>query len=222
MIYRIRAASINKIVGSIASIKMRDDYAPEISRAVSRIKQRGKLDILPDLNGIEIQKRARANDIINCVPLSKRGILISPRLKKIVDRFQLPQETQWIEAKATHYDQSFEYHYFYNYESPEKDLIDWDRSKFMEVNYVGKPKSEVQYSTSLKEIEQLRKNKVVRIDSPKLLYLKTPIKYDFFRLVFSTPGYFASERLKSAIEESACEGIELTPITELGFDVVFE
>lgn len=222
MLYRIKPATINKIVGSIASVKMRDDYAPEISRAVSRMKQRGKLDILPDLNGIEIQKRARANDIIICVPLSKRGILISPQLKRIVDSFLLPQETQWVEATATHYDQSYKYHYFYNYESPEKDLIDWDRSKFMEVNYVGKPKSEVQYSSSLKEIEQLRKNKVVRIDTPKLLYFKTPIKYDFFRLVYSTPGYFVSERLKNAIEESDCEGIELTPITELGFDVVFE
>lgn len=222
MIYRIRAASINKIVGSIASIKMRNDYAPELIRAVGRMKQRGKLDILPDLNGIEIRKRAKPNDIIICIPLSQSGILISQSLKQIVEGFKFPDEVQWVEATATHYDQSYKYHYFYNYESPEKDLIDWDRSKYVEVNHVGKPKSEVQYSISLEEIEHMRKNRKVRYDSPKSLYFKRSIPYDFFRLVYSTPGYFVSERLKNALEESDCEGVELTPITELGFDVVFE
>lgn len=223
MIYKIQPALINKVVGYEASIKMIEGYDYRPTNSVYNIYSRGKLDFIPNIDAIQLQKRAKFMDIMTSVPVRRSGLIISDRLLDLINSFNIPEELQVFDAYAEHKGEKRHYNYFYVYYSHEDKIIDWNKSEF-------KPGSEEFKKAShlfKRDIHQLRKNydNGIEIESSfphKLIINEAEIKTDIFKLYFSNWGYYVSEELKNAIENSDCQGVDLIPIDQLRFEVEFQ
>ena len=90
-----------------------------------------------------------------------------------------------------------------------KKLGDWDNSSAQQ------PVSVNDYDEYVSEKERLRKDKLMLLEKKVYLDLSKATE-DMFRIVNAPPGgYFVSERLKNAIEESGFTGMEFIEVSEL-------
>jgi hypothetical protein len=222
MLYKIQPAKINMVVGYVASNHMVEDYYFNQPDSVYNINVRGKLNFTPNIDAIQILKRAKLMDILSSVPVPNSGMLVSDKLLDTFMKFVIPFETQIFDAYTVHKDERHHYNYFYIYKSHEDMQVDWERSVFKDGFLVDKPI----LGTYKKDIQQIRntivKGESIRSTDPVKMVINTSfIKSDIIKLDFSHNGYYVSKKLKTAIEEAGCQGVDLIPIDELGFEVEF-
>jgi len=208
----------------VAANKMVDGYMYDRPNSVRILNQkgiRGKLDIVPDIDAIQILKRAKPMDIMTAGTVGGGGILLSDKLLKTIMAHTLPVETQIFDAYAIHKDKHYHYNYFYIFKSQEKRCVDWSKSRFKERNFTNLIGEE--FVINIDNVnEQIAKGIGVKSTRPTRLVFKTKeINVDILKLDFSFRGYYVSETLKKAIEEAGCEGVDLIPIDQLGFEVEF-
>ncbi|SFS44273.1 hypothetical protein SAMN04487906_0501 [Zhouia amylolytica] len=220
MLYRIRPKLINKVVGYVASNKMVEGYMYNTENSVYKLNVRGKLEFTPDIDAIEILKRAKMMDIIVSVPIGSSHLIISDKLTKTILNHTIPIETQIFDAYALYKDKKYHYNFLYIYDAKENEIIDWQQSAFVETSVggtiIGEP---MKYSFEDFTAKKMKEGKYF---NPNRLVLKLEkINTDIFRLDHTFRGYYVSEDLKNAIEEVGCQGVDLIPIDQLGFEVEF-
>ncbi|NJB38196.1 hypothetical protein [Croceivirga sp. JEA036] len=222
MLYKIQPALINKIVGWVASNHMIEEYNPNPDDSIVNLKCRGKLEFTPDFNAIKILNRAKPMDIITSVPITSSGLILSEKLLKIILKHTIPIETQIFEALAIHKNKTYNYNYFYVYEPSDYRLIDWNNSLFVRkkmeeiLKMENKIYNELEYQSLQSNLEPMQ-----QIVPSKLALAKEFILSDILRLHNSWHGYYVTEALKNEIEKSDCQGVDLIPIDQLGFEVEF-
>ncbi|MEE1962932.1 hypothetical protein V1387_09575 [Allomuricauda taeanensis] len=218
--YKIQAGLINKVVGAMASHKMVDGYNYGSKNSIYNLNIRGKLNFVPDIDAIQILKRAKMMDIIVSVPIGSSNLIISDKLTKIILNHTIPIETQIFDAYALYEGEKYHYNFLYIFDAKENDIVDWQQSTFVETSVggtiIGEP---IKYSFEDFTTKKVKEGKYF---NPNLLVLKLEkINTDVFRLDHTYRGYYVSEVLKDAIEETGCEGVDLIPIDQLGFEVEF-
>ena len=213
--YKIKIAAINKVVGSIASNHMIKGYNYNNYNSVYKLKSRDKLEFIPDFNSIDILNRAKPLDIISSVPIAGSGIIISDHLLEIVKQFKLPYELQVFDVNAIHKGVNFHYNYLYIYDAKEEEIFNFKDNLFLTTKF-GFPKSEY-YKINYEELKKRSLENYEQITPKKILLNIDKIKSDIFALDLTKSGYYVSEKLKKAIEEANCEGIEFIPIEELNY-----
>ena len=218
--FKIQAGVINKVVGDMASHKMTSYYRYDRPNSVYKLKIRGKLDFAPDIDAIQILKRAKLMDVIVSVPLAGNGLVISDRLRKIIANSVMPIETQIFDAYVLFKEEKKHFNFLYIYDAQENEIVDWSKSLFMETSVggfeQGNPKK---YSFEAFKIEKIENYKYFK--PSKLVLKKDKLNSDIIRLDYTHDGYYVSEKLKQEIENSDCQGVDLIPIDQLGFEVEF-
>lgn len=221
MYYKIQAGLINKSVGYMASHKMADYYNYDLHNSVYNLKIRGKVDFIPDIDAIQILKRAKLMDILVSVPIGSNNMIFSEKLCECIMNSIVPIETQIFDAFALFKEEKYKYKYLYIYDAKEKDIIDWDNSRFLEEYLgpkytIGSPKK-FSFEAFAKSMDEDGKHYTPH----KLVIKKDRIITDIIRLDRTFSGYYVSEKLKTAIEEAGCQGVDLIPMDKLGFEVEF-
>jgi len=216
----MQAGFINKVVGNISSEKMVDGYDYGSEESIYNLNIRGKLDFVPNIDAIQIRKRSKPMDFIISIPFGGIGVIVSNKLSDIILDHIVPVETQIFDAYALYKDMKYHYKYIYVYNARENEILDWRRSTFIETSVggeiVGCP---INFSFEELVATKTRENKYYK---PNRLVLKREkINSDIFRLDYTFNGYYISETLKKAIEKAGCEGVDLIPIDQLGFEVDF-
>ncbi|MGA9239154.1 hypothetical protein [Robiginitalea sp.] len=221
MLYKIQPALVNKIVGYIVSRKMTEGYQYDDPNSVWNINVRGKMGFVPNIDAIQLLKRAKLMDIVQSVPVPPWGLVISDKLLEIFKVNVLPIELQVFDAYVVHKEKRYHYNYFYIYQSNEHKYIDWGKSKFKlrKLNQlIGD-----EFKVDIKK-ERAKLEKGIGIDSympTKLFIKKNEIRSDILKLDLSCRGYYVTEKLKNEIEKGDCQGVDLIPIDQLGFEVEF-
>lgn len=213
--YKIKIATINKVVGSIASDHMIKGYNFNNYNSVYKLKFRGKIEFIPDFNSIEILNRAKPLDIISSGPVTGGGIIISDKLLEVIKQFKLPKELQIFDANAIHKGINYHYNYFYIYDTRENEIFNFEDNLFLTTKF-GFPKSDY-YKINYKELKTRSLENYEQITPKEILLNYENIKSDIFALDLTKSGYYVSENLKEAIEKSDCQGIEFIPIEELNY-----
>lgn len=213
--YRINAGIINDVVGNLASHHMTPDYKYGSDNSIYKLKTFGKMGFLPDFNSIEILRKAQPMDIINCVPIASRGIVISDKFLSILEISRLPAEIEVFDVNAIHKGNNYHYNYFYLYKSWHLEYIDFEKMQFFETNSIGTVIKEIEINTveqyNLK-VDQYSFRKI----RPKEIFLKNSlVEYDIFRLSFIGSGYYVSKKLKNYILSQDCQGIEFTELSDI-------
>ena len=213
--FKLEIDIINKIVGSLASESMDENYMYQESNSVYNLNQRGKLDFIPNLNSILVSNKAKCYDIIRSVPVSRAGMLISDKLLNVFKEFLLPKELQIFDALAIHKGREYHYNYFYIYEANEASIFDFENNYFIKTNF-GFPEDDY-FKIDYKELKKRSLENYEELTPKEIIVKPENITSDIFRLDLTMSGYYVSQRLKEAIEKAECKGLKFIPIEELKY-----
>ena len=200
--------------------KLPKEYDFNAKNSIRKLKFRGKLEFTPNLNGIELKNSFNPNkrDIMILSSTGNRGgIIISDKLLEVINEFKLPNELQVFDVNAIHKGIDYHYNYFYLYNPKQEEYLNFKEMLFYETNMVGIIKRELKINNYNDYLNFKNENKLIQIYPNQLIFLKEKINTDIFNLSYIGLGYYVSERLKEAIEEANCQGIEFTPIEELNY-----
>ncbi|MEC7753119.1 MAG: hypothetical protein VYB44_03755 [Bacteroidota bacterium] len=195
------------------SIKMAPGYNIEQEGSVYKVNFLTELPENIRLKYFELDKKAKATDLVSAVTLGW-GLIISDRAWSVISEFRLGNSYQLLPLGFKRNEEYWNYNLYHNYSS-NVEFLDFQNMEFYDTNQVGAdPKS-----ISINSIEDYMnyKTKIGREVNPKALKLIKP-GLDLFSLktVFAL-GYYASERLVVKIKEAGLTGFSFKPVEELIF-----
>jgi hypothetical protein len=208
------------VVGFTASDHMISGYNFNAKNSVYNLPSRGKIEFTPNIYGIQMLKRAKLMDIIYSVPVPNSGIIISNKLLQAIKKFSILLETQIFDATVIFNNKEYAYFCYYIYEAKEDQIVDWNRSYFIEKNFLETIGEEFQ--TTKSEILKMQTEEFKQFEPTILVLNSTYIQSGIFKLDHTFYGNYITEELKNEIEEIGCIGIDFIPINELGFEVVIQ
>ena len=141
------------------------------------------------------------------------GLLFSEKLASIIQRYSTPK-MRFFDTHLCKSKKNIKYQYAIFLEKTPM-FIDYKASIFFK-SYYGDKHGELDISSH--EDYEAQKQLIVRpydIRTEKLVFDTNTIHYDLFRLHGPTFGYFASSRLKEAIEAAGCTGMKFIPLEEV-------
>ncbi len=176
-------------------------------------------DYEPNLDGVMLAGYAKLTDFVSS-GFGSRLRIMSPKAKAVLEQFDL----------CTHrfyplglYKRKIKYDYFLlHIASAYSDYVDYERTSFVEQNFINGYKSKSFFVKSKKEFwerrEKVENEKGISwgIWGDRIVMSKDFIpKLDFFEICILDGSTYVSERLKEAIENAGLTGWEFTPATNL-------
>ena len=180
-----------------------------------------KIDFEPILLDIELFAKSKINDLIIPGGPIAHQLVISGRLKSILEKYRT-SGMQFFNVPVIKSNQLYDDFWLLNMYETDMDFIDVKASKVVltKRNADGLSYQEEVYFESLAEfMDELTENDLEGKLRFKNLKIKDSVQEDFFlaRYVEGGKKYIVSEKLKAAIEDSGCTGLEFQPV-ELSFD----
>ncbi len=222
--FQIQYSLQNKKIGRISSTSM-INYQTNVwsERGVYSIPLVGRTKNGIDLHSIKLEKSAKPFDLIDSIPVSKSGLIVTNKLMELLLSFDNPLEYEIFEASAISdgkkYVGNYHYNYLYFWKIYDTNLINFSMSEFYTVDIHSAVTGEYQFKNYV-ELNEFQTTKGFKSNfKVKTLFINPEINsfYDIFRLGNTMPGYYVSERLKNAIQEAECTGIDFTPVEELNW-----
>jgi len=169
-----------------------------------------------------LDKKANLTDLIEIWHVGfNLNILISGKLKKILEKYIGKDKGEFINCPIIKNDKEYSDYWIFNGCSFSQELIDFQNSLIKYEKQADDFKTTYETKMvflsidNLNEFEgyikvALEKTEVVTIE--KLALNESEITEDFFMLRYVFSGmYFVSDKLKQEIEEAGCTGIEFQP-----------
>lgn len=172
-------------------------------------------NFVPNLDAIQLSRGAKLTDMLSVVVINKlAGKILSERFKMLLQSFHLPKHC-FFKAKVISYKKetiSDPQYYLFRLLEHQNKFINFDKSEFY-IHRRGKGKIADIHICKESDLDQspeelgLGSGQFIR---PEFITLFSEADFDIFCFKHFA-GFFISERLKTAIEQSGLTGIRFEP-----------
>jgi hypothetical protein len=186
----------------------------------------GRIDFPIQFPKMKMENKAKETDLIQCVPLGDKFLVVSPAASAFIMAFNI-DEIQTFTIDVVHKKISHTYHALYFPNLRQGSLIDWENSTFFAID-----KTAYTFSDGKTFWHRLEENISIRNYQDYLKYLreihtrsagkqalkadhiqlKDKIEFDLFKMSIPMMGYFCSNRLKTAVEQTGFSGFCFEPV----------
>lgn len=184
----------------------------------------GKVNSLAKFPVLSMQEKAFWTDYVNSVPSDLNYILISSKLKLLLESFNMDEHQFFPIQVKKKMDSKIRDYFLLRFPYSRTNMyIDWEKSVFGHTTYMWRKLiAEIKFRSfgdfwdfHNKAISE-KEHVIVR----KLAFLEEDVKFDIFRILNLHPasighGIFVSEHLKQSIEANGITGCRFIPISEI-------
>jgi len=224
--FEFKTSANTKVIGrrfpQISDISDANNYDRDAPNSIFKANLWGEVSFDLNIPSFILHGHAKRTDLVSNGGFHSHFMLFSKRLKELIETFNLPR-TQTFATKVLARKSEYEYFIFYlpaiNYE-----LIDFEQSTFCLADWRRRKKVKQIGINNLGEFQGWVKKYPylvkwnptgLNVVAEKLVFNAKKNPFDMFRFLGPVNGYFVSERLKDAIEEAGCTGMEFVPIEEI-------
>ena len=193
-----------------------EEMVPSFATAVARARgQQPQPDFLPTVYTLQMHGRATPTDLVSAAPVPGNGLVLSSRVKAILDGFRLDR-ARFFEAQIHHRKETLQGYFLAVVDNDATPAIDFHGSKFFLSTFFDRIR-DVQLSSQrdLTELgEHLPAGQFVRADALALRDGST--LPDVLTFPFVEAGVYVSQDVRDTIARSPASGIEFIEAKEIG------
>jgi hypothetical protein len=201
--------------------KMRPGYNYQATNSVHALSREVEHlpEYSPDLDYFVVNSKAKLTDLLS-VAVAYGGFLISPKLKELLEKFNLPAH-KFFPAKVSYKTRMYDYYWVHVICDLTND-VDYMHSTFFIYHNYSQNLGFITVSSKedlLRKKEKLKKDnpdKTVTIWAEKIFFQPTVINdLDLFQIGLFNSDYYISQKLKEEIINSKILGVSITDANNL-------